>query len=168
MGLPDILKVHDITVQMMYVVCLVGFSPGVLEFCCKIPVSMKSIWMFEWQTTFGRRLDDIFQTFDQHCFVCVTDVEMPQSSFYKLLAKCGMKCGKGIKFIFGEARNTVIHISVQKSITWNNPSWCKNAEFSQFNTKHILILLIIKWDWQSVAYTPDVVLHMLCTFFVGS
>ena len=33
MGLPDILNVHEITVQMMYVVCLVGFSPGVLEFC---------------------------------------------------------------------------------------------------------------------------------------
>jgi len=32
MGLPDILKVHEITVQMMYVACLVGFSPGVLEF----------------------------------------------------------------------------------------------------------------------------------------
>ena len=32
MGLPDILKVREITVQMMYVVCLVGFSPGVLEF----------------------------------------------------------------------------------------------------------------------------------------
>jgi len=32
MGLPDILNVHEITVQMMYIVCLVGFSPGVLEF----------------------------------------------------------------------------------------------------------------------------------------
>jgi len=32
MGLPDILKVYEIMVQMMYVVCLVGFSPGVLEF----------------------------------------------------------------------------------------------------------------------------------------
>jgi len=32
MGLPDILKVREITVKMMYVVCLVGFSPGVLEF----------------------------------------------------------------------------------------------------------------------------------------
>ena len=31
-GLPDIVEVHEITVQMMYVVCLVGFSPGFLEF----------------------------------------------------------------------------------------------------------------------------------------
>jgi len=31
MGLPDILKVHFFLIPMMYVLCLVGFCPGILD-----------------------------------------------------------------------------------------------------------------------------------------
>jgi len=31
MGLPDILKVHFLLIPMMYVLCLVGFCPGILD-----------------------------------------------------------------------------------------------------------------------------------------
>jgi len=58
MGLPDILKVHFFLIPMMYVLCLVGFCPGILDIWLTNTACCRGVWNMQNSSSGGTCLSD--------------------------------------------------------------------------------------------------------------